>query len=568
MAQANDMAMPANNFEELVAPEVEVPKTVSAKAAFMAKCLHPPSAVNGFEGLPTNDTRSQVTVEYKGIFLSQASGYVNGDNKVVPPARKPTSFAYLVTGGGLRFQAFAFFKDTDNGNWYQDVPNIIVNNVYDSERVSYDVNLYRPTYKSITQSLNTTMFNNTGMVVGNSFNPPLLWAGSLGELAEKHPARFRDFVKFRIKSKQPLSRRSKCKHFNAFPASVKMDVLEIVKSVISNLDDDTRGFQHISLEDDPITVDLDPSAKIQFIFFGEAADQPLTPVPTMDQILNNDTRSATYPAREGAFVVSRLNNISPAWLAPTNGTNSLFGLYECYCSYIDNVGQYHFVNLFDRGELGTAANVARDIQWAQDMTWSWIQYQGLSYNSNQDVVTQQQLLATKFVSGYEFQPAYLSPFAGLQRLSPKPDLMAMEELMREFYNLKSILPAKYNFLGMLARGAAKLLPFITKHSGTIMQGVKAVANFGDNETRRDAKMRNSAVMGKKKRVNKEHKKEVRALAKIERDVKEDRPAKAIKDAKKEITRARSSSRPRARSDSRSRGSAPRRSRSLTRRGRP
>jgi hypothetical protein len=538
MAESNDISMPANHFEELVAPEVEIPKTVSAKAAFMAKCLHPPSAVNGFEGLPTNDTRSQVTVEYKGIFLSQASAYAGNapTSLITAPAKRPTSFAFLVVGGGIRFMTFSFFKDTDNGQWYQDIPNTIVNNTYDVERVSYDVNLYRPTYKSITQSLNTTMFNNTGMVVGNSFNPPLLWAGTTAELAEKYPTKFRHYVKHLFKTCMPPIRRSKCKHFNKFPASVKMDILEIVKNSISNNDDSDRGFQHLSLDDDPITIDLDPSATIQFIFFGEAADQSLTPVPTMDQMLNNDTRSATYPAREGAFVVSRLNTISPAWLVPTNGTNQRFGLYQCYCAYIDKDGQYHFVQLYDRGEIGGPVQVARDVQWAQDISWSWIQYQGLSYNSNQDVVTQQQLLATKFIAGYEYQPAFLSPFAGLQHLSPKPDLMAMESLLREFYGLKSILPAKYNFLGMLARGASKLLPFIVKHAGTIAKGINSVAELGDDETKKDARMRNSAVMGKPARAPKERKRETKVLRKIDKDIRSNKPQRAERAIKQELAK--------------------------------
>jgi len=259
MAESNDISMPANHFEELITPEVEIPKTVNAKEAFMTKCMHPPSAVNGFEGLPTNDTRSQVCVEYKGIFLSQASGYVNSEQRITAPAKKPTSFAFLIPAGGIRFMAFAFFKDTDNGFWYQDCPNTIVNNVYDVGRVTYDVNLYRPTYKSITQSLNTTMFNNTGMVVGNSFNPPLIWRGTVASLSEEKPAMFRNFVEYTVsKNPQLINRRSRCKNFNKFPASVKMDILEIVKNKISNSEPLEKGFQVLSVEEDPITVDLDP----------------------------------------------------------------------------------------------------------------------------------------------------------------------------------------------------------------------------------------------------------------------------------------------------------------------
>lgn len=533
------MAMPENNFEEMIAPEVEVPKTVSAKAAFIAKCLHPPSAVNGFDGLPTNDTRSQVCVEYKGLSLLQFSGYPKDNpatGKIVctPPSKRPTSFAFLIPAGGIRNVAFAFFKDTENGQWFQDLPNTIVNNVYNVNRVDTDVNLYRPTYKSLTTTLNCTMFNNTGMVAGSMFNPPLLWSGTLGEFAQQHPSKFLDFVRDLVATpSRQLVRKSKCKKFQNFPASVRLDIIEAIqkKIALSNPKsrNDVNNFTHLSLDEafpnDELTLDLDPSSPIQFVFMGETSSN-FEPVPTFDEMLNNDTRSAVFPAREGSFSINRLNTVSPAWLTPSNGRQIKNGLFSCYLSNYGADGAYHFVQLFAKTELNGNADDALDTQWSQDMTWQWIQYQGLSYNGNQDSVTQQQLLASKWICGYEYQPAFQSPFAGLQRLSPKPDLMAMEALLKDFYEFKSVLPSKYNFLGMLARGAAKLIPMITKHAPDIVKAITGVANFADEETRNDAKMRNDAVKKQPKA------KAVRADAeKAIKEVKKGNTKKAIKDIK-------------------------------------
>jgi len=333
-----------------------------------------------------------------------------------------------------------------------------------------------------------------------------------------------------------LVRRSKCKLFHNFSASLKLDILEIIKKHVASskksipLEDQ---FTHISVNEkeefnnDPLTLDLDPSASIQFAFMGQMAGQGYA-VPTLDEMLNSDTRSAVYPAREGSFSINRLNTVAPAWKTPTNGRQTANGLFTCYIADYSVDGLFHFYPLYTRAELGAVSTQALDTQWTNDMTWQWIQYQGLSYNSNQDVVTQQQLLATKYVLGYEFQPAFQSPFAGLQKLSPQPDLMGMEKLMREFYEFKSVLPAKFNFLGMLARGAQKLLPMITKNLPGIMKAISGVSDFADEETRSDARMRHNAV---KPHVTKDVKKVSKAKKEVQlaiKDVQKGKPKQAKK----------------------------------------
>lgn len=497
MAQSNDVTMTENNnFEELVRPEVEVPKTVSPKAAFVAKCLHPPSAVNGFEGLPTNDTRTQVCVEYKGLSLLTASGYLNVNGTITPPAKKPTTFAYLIPAGGMRAQVISYFRDTDNGVWYQDIPNLIRNSTYDAAHMSDDVNLYRPSYKSLTTTLNVTMFNNTGMVAGCQFNPPLLWYGSLAMLAEQKPGIFRDFIASKVRfERQPLVRSSKSKEFFKWPASIRADIADTVSRITKQ--DNNLDFTTLTLENDPFIIDLNPGAAVQFVAYGDMGPEANNaPVPSLDQILNADVRSSAFPAREGTFTVSKLNTISPSWLTPTNGRGPSVAahasLYQCYVASSGSDGAYHFIPLQDKGGLTANSTPLYDAQWSTDMTWNWVQYTGLSYNSNQDTVTQQQLIAFKWYAGYEYQPAFMSPFAGLQRMSPRPDIMAMETLLKDFYDMKSVLPSAYNFLGMLARGASKLLPHLIKHAPKVLKVLQGVGNFADNETRRDQNLRNAA----------------------------------------------------------------------------
>jgi len=493
MSESKDITM-QENFNTLVTPEVEIPRTVTPQAAFIAKCIHPPSAVNGFAGLPTLDTRSQVTAEYKGVKLMEAPGYLNISSGVTAPAKHPTSFCYLIPGGGSRVPFISFFRDTDNGTWYQDIPNTTINSVYDiKNRLANDVNLYRPCYKSVTTMLNVTMFNDTGMVAGCQFNPPLLFAGTLSELADKHPAHFRGFVRSNLHLK--TVRASKSKYYFSWPKHLREDIADQVNRYFAST---VRGGRITTIAEafddlqiinpDPEIIDLDPSAPIQFVYFGACSDTT-DPIPTFDQILNIDTRSACYPAKEGTFTVNHLNTIAPAWLVPGPGklNTPAGGLFACYFCIIGKDGAYHFVPFNEPAPLGTPyanVQVLVDSQWSSDMTWNWVQYQGLSYNSSQDTVTLQQLIALKWIIGLEFQPSALSPFAGMQKLSPKPDLKAMESLLVDFYDLKSVLPARYNFLGMLARGAMKLMPTITKNFKPIMNALRGVSDFADDDSQR------------------------------------------------------------------------------------
>jgi hypothetical protein len=85
----------STNSEIQSAPEA----SISPSHAFVAKTIHPPSAVGNYEGIPTNDTRSQVLLNWTGFDLTNPSlgGYVTG---VRPPAIFPSEWAFLVPNGG------------------------------------------------------------------------------------------------------------------------------------------------------------------------------------------------------------------------------------------------------------------------------------------------------------------------------------------------------------------------------------------------------------------------------------------------------------------------------------
>lgn len=196
-------------------------------------------------------------------------------------------------------------------------------------------------------------------------------------------------------------------------------------------------------------------------------------------------RSGAWKAQDGTFTVQRLNTIAPSWLSASNTDNAESGLYECYFYVKDANGVTQFSPFFDNAPEGidnqTLLNeyVLHDTLWSKDMTWGWTFYQGLSLNSQTATATQ--LLIKKYYTGYEVQPTPRSAWSGMVNLGPKPDLMAMQALMDAFYELKDILPAKYNFWGTLGTLAAQgLKTFGSSILDSLMKG--STNNQIKNET--------------------------------------------------------------------------------------
>jgi len=93
------------------------------------------------------------------------------------------------------------------------------------------------------------------------------------------------------------------------------------------------------------------------------------------------------------------------------------------------------------------------------MTWTWIRYQGLTVNPifGTAMTTNTQLLIKKYYCGFEIQPSPMSAWAGMNRLSSKPDLGAMQGLMDAYFNLKDAFPAHYNSWGVIGQLAMSAL---------------------------------------------------------------------------------------------------------------
>jgi hypothetical protein len=453
--ESNEMDFESDMFGALhTSTPIQAPSAAAKSPghAFVSKCLHPPLDTPMYAGLPTNDARSQVCLDYRNLQIMSSPLIQDsaGGTIIVPTATQLSTFniAMLCTNG-LRVQSIAFINNATDGNILkQDFANNMIQDLYAAENLIRDATLYRPVYKSTSVYPNMTMFNNTGVAASCQFNPNILFAGTVLNFAHTQPDKFYQFVASGIKDKRINKRINPTReHIEAWETFPHYHRAEVIKN---------NNLQHSDV------LDLDPNLAIQVVVMGDSGDAAsVQTVPTLSQMMTMSSRSYAGKATEGVFSVQRLNTIAPKWLTSgntsrTTGQPQTWGLYECY-KYLPYAlgGVFEpFLENAPAGTPNTALVTLRDTLWSSDMTWSWIAFFGLTPN-NSAGATINQMVIKKVYTGYEVQAAPLSAFSGLMKLAPKPDLAAMQAMMDAFYELKDAFPVKYNFLGTLASLAAK-----------------------------------------------------------------------------------------------------------------
>ena len=466
------------------------------------KLLHPPSAVPGYAGLPTNDSRTQVTLEYVDTSINitprvqayDASGVAGPVEELTPAALSTFDYALLSPNGGRVFAVPFIFNSLNGYNLLtQDLANVDVNSSYDMRSLVRDATVYRPAYKSSTYMLNATAFNNTGIVTSNQFTPNLLFGGTLLNFAQKNPAEFHQFFAQELKRMPSDERFVDVKHPDFKRHAGTFDLYPV------HVQDELR--HRIGFPSATAVPTLDPNTSIQIVMLGRsgttASISPeivkTSPVPTATQIMNQSMRSYSGKATEGIFTINRLNTVAPRWLtagkAAAGGTPFAGddGLYRCYIAHYfvrDSYQGVVYQPLYENVPTGTVPSIGDtllDTMWTEDMTWGWTIFQGLSVNPAGGASLQ--LVTKKHYLGLEAQPAPLSAWAGMSRLAPKPDIMALQATMDAFYELKDSMPARYNFLGTLG---TILGPSLLKVGGSVLRYFTDKLRAGNGTSERTA----------------------------------------------------------------------------------
>jgi len=405
--------------------------------AFLEKTIHPPSAVAGYEGIPTNDARTQVVMNWVDNRLTETpttpGAFGEPVNEIQAGAVR--GFAFLHTTG-MDFPLICFVQYDDSSlAWNQDTTNTKRLDVYPLESFWKDANLFRQCYKSYTYYLNTTAFNNTGAVTTSQFNPAILFAGELPVFFDKDRRRAHKFTQtlmdeggYFLESddwpedfcEKYVSNFVDDKTHKALQsddpeerAKANVDILnKIVRAAKARWQLKCAKNSRLDIEatnppfKPPRNIRrIAPDFAYQIINFNNvgnaiSGNSAGAVVPTQSQLSNMSTRSFTCPAKEGAYVVNRLNTIDPGWQVASNNritTSNPSGLYECWFTFNDPLGQDNFAAFTHRGPDGNT-RVNRDVLWGTHFTWSWTVFEGLVPNVN--IASSQNSAALIQIKGY------------------------------------------------------------------------------------------------------------------------------------------------------------------------
>ena len=432
-------------------PEQTHGKALTPSQAFVCKVTHPPTTVPEFQGLPTQDARTQVVYNMRNIdVLKTPITYDYGTNKYESNTWEDHNDYSIIVPTGARIKWFGccytFTAGTGLTGFYtQDVGNVGVQDNFDFKNWASTVNLYRPCYKSITMYPNVTAFNNQGIVSAQQFNPNILFSGSMSSLSYEQPKMF-NLALDHLYERQGDDLFTTGETHSDFHHA-------IIENWFKTRKIRSRGLK------------LDPNDFLQIINMGQIGyeNDDISLVPTPSQIAQNSMRSYQDKFVNGAFVVSRINTLSPKWMAGSNTKVETKGLYQCWSYTISPAdGSTHLVRLNDPTAPGaTTAPVMLDTLWSSDMTWQVIRVQGISPNpitSNASNSATVSPIAIKNYYGIEAQPVWNGPWNGIARMSPKPSLSEMQALMDTFYEMPDGMPSKYNAMGAFLPFLASALP--------------------------------------------------------------------------------------------------------------
>lgn len=453
-------------------PEQTHGKSLTPSQAFVCKVTHPPTTVPEFSGLPTQDARTQVVYNMRNIDVLKAPITIDMDTQSYQSNSWNDHNDYsIVVPTGARIKWFGCcysYRSSPAGltsTYNQDVANVGVQDNFDFKNWYSTVNLYRPCYKSITLYPNVTAFNNQGIISAQQFNPNILFAGSMSAMSYEQPKTF----------------------------MMALDHLYSVKDdALFHSSETHSDFHHVVVDSWFKTrklrsrgLNLDPNNFIQILNMGNVGyeSDASSLVPTPSQIAQNSMRSYQDKFINGAFVVSRINTLSPKWMAGTNTTtnSNIRGLYECWYFTVSNDGSPHLVRLVDPAAPGTAigdATTMVDTLWSSDMTWQVIRMQGISPNTLTPTANNSASvspIAIKHYYGIEAQPVWNGPWNGIARMSPKPSLSEMQSLMDAFYEMPDGMPAKFNALGAFLPFLASALPHALGFVKDLIIGKKSKA---------------------------------------------------------------------------------------------
>jgi len=422
-----------------------------AGAAWCRKYLHPPAPTPAdYAGVPDINNSPSVRTEYRAVqdiqtYIVGGGGVVTNFNKVVflqmPSCTIPT----------------IPFKYSTAGVLTQQPEDVVHNQGIDAVSQLQNFSSGRLSYKSVTYTLNSTDFNNQGVVSVAQFRPNVLTFTGDATLLEYMT--------------------KKCGRSKA------LEQLGMIRSKFPSDDD----FITVSTERKNKRVEAPSETAVNFYIVLTVGKIPVNSTDVAQMSPN----ATVGPAKEGAFVVqnfsqpiNRYVDYSIAYHASTLPTNAAVQPQSVCLEIINSDGTYSFMALTDGyNPLGAfMPDVA-----LFDFTCAWVHFEGLSVlPAGSPTTTTPPYITVKAITGYEAQAMPNSVFTPFMANSAIPDSLAIDFAGMTSHARLDSLPARYNTFGAIASSLLAAAP-------SIISTLKGV--FGKKETKEESARTKSTIAG-------------------------------------------------------------------------
>jgi hypothetical protein len=119
----NDLQTEATIIENQTPMQQEEIK-LNDEISFIKKCIHPPSAIPGYNGLPTNDARSQVLTQWRNINIMDTPTILDGTSdttRVLTTAELQSYNVAILSTNGAKILSIGFIYNATTGIYEQDL---------------------------------------------------------------------------------------------------------------------------------------------------------------------------------------------------------------------------------------------------------------------------------------------------------------------------------------------------------------------------------------------------------------------------------------------------------------
>lgn len=464
----------ASNLENQSSSEVKqimrvgpvvIEADTTAGAAYVKKLTHPPTIIPaGYIGTPDNSAANVITVEVKGesnhppiITLPTSATTTSTIN--------PSSMLFVQTSG-LYASTYVFHLVNSN-EWVQPQnQNVVVGSYpnirqvattsancsgYNFNQFTTDISQFRTVYGSNTYYLNATDFNNQGTVTTANFRPNLNtfdtlsfldYANSLNNSARTS---LLDAVNKSLKSQSSVD------------GFVMVGSKKVPASNFDKFEDIPAAFVfQVWTPSNNSSSALLPNSATMYFSVGALPH-------TASDLLTLSSKSATRPAKDGAFVVQQNMGPISEWQTspPTNDTNNVFpysltiSLMRCH-----NTGSATtFVPLYSQEATSNLTSpFTGETKW-NNLDWSYTLFEGLTIPSvTGTTLSSVPYITVKTFKGFEASPMMGSNLLAFQHSLPLPDPKAIQMVVGIMHARPDSLPASANDLGTIAATALQFLP--------------------------------------------------------------------------------------------------------------